>query len=223
MVLFRGIKGDKPTFFRAKPVTGRNPMDSNKKFQAMYDRILKMAGFKALRSNSIFTSSDYHKAAEYGEVYVIFPANGSSFSWSRYRDEIILDADNQGTWDMFASDKLVKAFNKEIAQYLKANKLNRRYGITPLQIRVYDLDDEDELKYKKSKLKEIGFPKWNFKLENFVEPNEVLKRFMVDNTNFESALQSEHEVLISGIFYAMRLSKESWNFMDKHLGLQIHY
>ncbi len=40
------------------------------------------AGFIALRSNSIFCTGDYLFAANFGEVYTIFPFNSANFTWS---------------------------------------------------------------------------------------------------------------------------------------------
>lgn len=44
-------------------------------------------GFNARRSNSLFCTSDYNQASDYGTPYVVFPVNGFSFTyWDNCKD-----------------------------------------------------------------------------------------------------------------------------------------
>jgi hypothetical protein len=60
----------------------RAPKDTPQFIQDRFDRTLKKAGFTALRANSIFCTSDKRYAASYGQLFVIFPIDGFTYSWS---------------------------------------------------------------------------------------------------------------------------------------------
>lgn len=91
-LLFRGIRdymygNDSPTgtisnSFIGNPYSDRRPQDTTKVNQKIIDDELKAAGFKALRSNSIFTSSSVIIAGGYGKAYSIFPLNGFNYTWN---------------------------------------------------------------------------------------------------------------------------------------------
>lgn len=80
-LLYRGTNNAADVFY-GKPHIKRRPTDTSPLIQLKVDKLLTAAGFKALRSNSIFASSSYGQAEEYGDVYIIFPKNGYSFTWS---------------------------------------------------------------------------------------------------------------------------------------------
>lgn len=80
-LLFRGMN-DVGDVVYGKPHENRHPMDTQKHVQKRLDKILTAAGFKALRSNSIFTTGDIGQAENYGDAYIIFPKNGYDFTWS---------------------------------------------------------------------------------------------------------------------------------------------
>lgn len=84
-VLFRGIKSEKSIINGQSPIN-RKPMDTTLDLQELIDSKLRAAGFKALRSNSIFCASDYFSTEYYGNPYIIFPINGFDFSFCRYAD-----------------------------------------------------------------------------------------------------------------------------------------
>jgi hypothetical protein len=88
--LFRGQADALLPVFVANPRPDRKPKDSNPAAQELFDNYLTIMGFKALRSNSIFTTSNYGQALQYGIVYAIFPKNGFDFSWSTEHDDLII-------------------------------------------------------------------------------------------------------------------------------------
>jgi hypothetical protein len=86
--IFRGYKGDYEP--GKKYMTGnRDPKDTSKPMQTLVDKVLKLSGFEALRGNSIFVTGEILTANQYGDgkIYLIFPINGFSFTWSeKFRD-----------------------------------------------------------------------------------------------------------------------------------------
>lgn len=77
----RNVKLDAYSFI-GLPHIQRFPLDSPKCFQDLHDQILTDQNFKALRSNSLFCISDSLVAEYYGKVFIIFPINGFSYTWS---------------------------------------------------------------------------------------------------------------------------------------------
>ena len=89
-ILFRGQNDVSMPIFIGHPRENRKPSDSDPGAQALYDKYLTLMGFKALRSNSIFASSDKYHAGRYGDIYAIFPINGFQFTWSTNESDIVL-------------------------------------------------------------------------------------------------------------------------------------
>lgn len=83
-VLFRGRrKADMDSAFVGLSHNDRYPANTSPARQREFDNILRAAGFKALRSNSIFATPYDEDAAWYGNLYIVFPFNGCSYTWSR--------------------------------------------------------------------------------------------------------------------------------------------
>jgi len=82
--LLRGTREDNQTVFigQSRTDSSRLPADTPLITQSQVDDSLYQAGFKALRSNSIFCSSTIRTAREYGSPYAIFPVNGFEYTWS---------------------------------------------------------------------------------------------------------------------------------------------
>lgn len=90
--LFRGIGYKKQDdAFIGNPKEDREPKDSSPEAQRLVDGAISMLGGKALRGNSIFTSSSYSQAENYGQVYIIFPVDGFNFMWSKIEHDLVLD------------------------------------------------------------------------------------------------------------------------------------
>lgn len=93
--LYRGLRDKRtptgnvpsPSAFRGAPHAARKAKDTYPALQVDVDNLLKASGFKALRSNSIFVTSDPDQASEYGQLYLVFPVNGFDMLWSpKYED-----------------------------------------------------------------------------------------------------------------------------------------
>lgn len=95
--LYRGQRDTKLPVFVGRPRADREPKDSSVEAQKLADKCLTIMGFKALRSNSIFTSADYSQADNYGTVYAIFPKNGFDFTWSPKHDDLVIHSTGELT------------------------------------------------------------------------------------------------------------------------------
>lgn len=93
MRLYRGFKQASYLAFEGHSRTDREAYDSPQTSQQLFDKASVQLGIKALRSNSVFTSSKENVAEQYGRVYVFFPKNGVPYTWSKTKADIILYAD----------------------------------------------------------------------------------------------------------------------------------
>ena len=123
-LLYRGQSDASQPIFVGYPRADRKPKDSNKKAQELCDKYLTLKGFKALRSNSIFTSSNKSQAGRYGDVYAIFPKNGFKYLWSTKDDDLVLNSVTQLTSgsndnDDEASEVFYKYYQSEFFHWLE--------------------------------------------------------------------------------------------------------
>jgi len=90
-VLFRGIRNERPPVFVSTSIEGRRPKDSNEIATIKFDTFAEQLGIRALRSNSIFATTQKSQAKEYGYyLYNIFPKDTADFSWSMKYSDIVL-------------------------------------------------------------------------------------------------------------------------------------
>jgi hypothetical protein len=137
--LYRGIHSVEPILF-GKEVKNRMPVDSNEKASELLDSALSKVGFTALRSNSIFCTSDKliasnysndHDKTNHGKVYVIFPLNGFSYTWCRRALDltgkfglhyVLFNEDNTYSDNSFVNDSI----------NMPAREFTQTYGFTNL-------------------------------------------------------------------------------------------
>lgn len=80
--LYRGFNDGSPNVFLGNPRGNRPPKDLDIIDQEMIDNALRLTGFSALRSNSMFATSRIGMAASYGSTFNVFPLNGFKFTSS---------------------------------------------------------------------------------------------------------------------------------------------
>jgi hypothetical protein len=81
--LYRGMSGDDlPLAFLSRPQEDRKSQNHNTDNNNKFDAIAAKAGFKALRSNSIFCITDVTATLLYGKPYIVLPKNGYAVTWS---------------------------------------------------------------------------------------------------------------------------------------------
>jgi len=150
-IIYRGITASEtlelePTMVLSIP-KDRKPTGTHPNTHKHLDKAFKDAGFEASRSNSMFASSDYTEASKYtgkyvdgvqpGHVYVVFPENGYSYTWShtirdlyaQYRF-LFKDTEARITYsgvdidDMFESDQIPEDLAESLVQGIKSNYHN---------------------------------------------------------------------------------------------------
>lgn len=113
--LYRGIANEIRPVFMGYPRENRTSVDpwSNEAAERT-DNLMKLAGWPARRSNSIFCNSSKVEAAVWGKLYEIYPINGFTFGYSKMHT-----GSNAGCYDSY-----MYALNKSDAkEFIEQNKL----------------------------------------------------------------------------------------------------
>ena len=181
-VFYRGLKGDLPYIFKDQSRSNRTPRDSVVWISQLYDMSLAKLGVNALRSNSIFVTSDPDSAIAYGRVYVIFPVNGFDYSYTNWRDIVltpylaskILDED---MWEAIISHP---NFDK---QYFWQQSLTLK-GLEDYLNKLFD-------------------HKIRVDVDELVDLDRFQSTFKIYDTNLQTPLQEGKEVCIKGQYYAI--------------------
>jgi len=198
LVLLRGIKTDVNAFM-GRSWDKRDPKDSNEKLQMYYDIFLKKQGFKALRSNSIFTTSHAGQASNYGRLFIIFPKNGFAFHWNKHNSDLVLDAAD----DIFDTGVLEDIIGDVESWYEKKNgkNLNWKY-YDPYEV-AFDLEKFIET------IKKLKYPKANqITLEKLLDVKGIKNDIGPTKDNFLGGLKSGNEMMISGEYYAINIDSK---------------
>ena len=214
--LYRGANG--PPAYVAKSWDDRKPKDSKKGAQQLFDRLLAQQGFVALRSNSIFTTSDFSRASGYGgRPYVIFPIdNQSHFTYTNQADltlnniyEIPVDRKLADPW----MKKFLEWLKKENQQLTADGKhdylINTRLSSVVNILSLKEGDPSWEI-YKllvldKQEFLAKGAPPelMKTKYTSLVSVESFNNVFKPSQTNLARALQDQVEVYVSGTYYAL--------------------
>lgn len=205
-VLMRGVKGGTSMVaFQGRSWNDRRPLDSDKMLQQIYDLYLKSKGFKALRSNSIFTTTNFYQAAGYGKVYFIFPKNGFSFHWCTERSDVQLNDPEQLIRTDLTNDVAEDADDWYYEKYGKSSKIWNIY------------DDPIRLL---AELEKIKYPK-KYKLIDLIDRAGIKHDFGPTEKNLSAALKSGHEVVVSGEYYAVKVDSELAKYVLNILGIKV--
>lgn len=209
-VLFRGTSG--PEAFIGRSIENRRPKDSDRNLQKYYDMILRSQGFKALRSNSIFTTSSIKYARSYGDLYIIFPKNGFAFHWNKHIRDLVLDTDEL----IFNTDYIDDLINDVMLWYKDktGNNLNWNFYDS------YQVSEDPERFIEE--LKRIKYPKANkVTLEKLFNLNFIKTDIGPTKDNFLAGLKSGNEMMISGEYYAISINSAIANYILKALEIEI--
>lgn len=215
-ILFRGLKKNKTNTpaYVGRSWNERKTMNSTEQGQQIFDYALQKMGISALRSNSIFTTSDSNQASGYGNLYIIIPKNGFQFSWSVGDSDMVID----DTRVLYKSEVLDKIMDNIDALVDKGKMADSAAGYEWSEILEFEgyeraMEYLRDNKYPAAALKKITLDKLidYDHIDNFIGPT---------NKDFVEALESGHEVLINGEYYAFELSKFK-DILSGLLGIKI--
>jgi hypothetical protein len=212
-VLFRGLKKGKTNTpaYVGRSWNERKTMNSDPEGQKLFDYALQKMGISALRSNSIFTTTDSKQAGQYGNLYIIIPKNGFQFSWALHEDDMVIDTED--VMLLYKNNIVDKIMDNVDALVEKGKMSNDASGYEWQEVLQFE-GYEAAIKY----LKDAKYPPAALKkltLDAMIDFQHIKNDITPDNKNFNAAINSGHEVLINGEYYAFELSK----FKDTLSGL----
>ena len=225
--LYRGIARNlnRAPIFIGNSSDNRPPRNTAPNIQKIADEYLKIGGFKALRSNSVFCGN-IDQASEYGDIYIIFPIDGFDFTWSMNHDDwVISDVDIAPSLrDIYPElgiispivrrqtfDPKYEEFYSQLKRILKAIDefalCAYRCNPDPIKLlkKIYSVfNSYEKLPLPKltsiAELKKAIMPDLKPKIAaaRFIKSNAIM------NTRLDVAIQTGHESLIHGKYVAVR-------------------
>jgi hypothetical protein len=213
-VLFRGLKKNKSNTpaYVGRSWNERRTLNSSDEGQQMFDYALQKMGISALRGNSIFTTSDSNQAEQYGFLYIIIPKDGFQFSWTLNDPDMVID-DPMVLYKNDMIDKIDKAIDKYAEKNPKYSDASSFEWIDILQYEGY----EKAMQY----LKDIKFPGvQKITIDKLIDYQHIKDEIRPTNKDFKAAIESGHEVLINGEYYAFELTKFR-DILSSLLGIKI--
>jgi transcription antitermination factor NusG len=210
--LYRGIKSDEDSLY-GKPFDERRAKDSNSKLSDLLNKALSDQGFDARRDNTSFTSGSKGQASNYGTVYVIVPRDGFTFHYSKKIGDLVLDSNKL---NLLVNNDLIRDLTNivtskwnEVKQYFP-----HRY---PEDNFFVNYDYEQDLRGLQNAVAAGVLPqnlaKYN-SLEDLIDSEKVIQNFQYDQTDLVGAVNSGHEVMVRGPYYAIRADKFEKHFKN---------
>lgn len=202
--LYRGINSSLD-FISGKSKENRPPTDTLPEIQKIIDEWLSKHNFKALRSNSYFTTTDLNNAEKYGNVYYIFPLNGNHYTWFNYSDDLYLNLptlynsiyqfifEDEEDYENYKDD-LKEIFTSKQIDYIREKNKIEDYDFIAL--------------YESGMFKHIIDDSINYFME-IMSPSDE---------NLEYAFDRDNEIMFSGKYYAIsKKYLESYDIDEKKL------
>lgn len=203
--LHRGLRNTE-SVFEGRSIEDRRPKDSRNEVSERFDQALKNAGFSALRSNSIFTTTSRSFASEYGHtLYLIFPKNGFHFLYTNTKDLVLSD------WGQIADVNKIREFTEKLFNWLEANV--KDWDDTYLGSYVQSENWSDMFWQLQYTFGESGNPykipeEFNVNIKDFITDQGVLNRLEPKQTDLAEAMVDGREILINGEYWALK--REDW-------------
>lgn len=203
--LYRGSTG--PDQYLGRSWNDRRPKDSRRDAQQLFDQMLQQQGFVALRSNSIYCTSDIFHASSFGnKVYVILPIdNHSHYTWTSH-DDITLEFVDQVGMDY----KKSQAWKDKVEKYLKsltvapADKKSYKALADAVSWRTTESAiDAVQQHVKKGNKFQIPPELSNVNLQDFITVQQFNMEYSPQRTDLYKAIKQGREVMIHGAYYAL--------------------
>jgi hypothetical protein len=181
--------------------------DSVKVAQEFFDKYLASQGFVALRSNSIFATSNLTHTKQFGKSYLIFPVNGkSAFTYTKSKD-LILNLINVPLKTREISKKIVqwattaKSTTTKPTHLKLLDKIVQDVGLTLNPLTIISIMNDPKLKALK-----VPPEFTNLTVDDFMSTTAKFnKKFEPSQTDMAQALSSGVEVYVHGVYYALDL------------------
>lgn len=225
--LLRGASG--PDVFLGRSWLARKPKDSNPEAAEIFDQMLQKSGMTALRSNSIFATTDEDLAEQFGDrIYIVFPLDHKSVFTYTNRPDLTLES----IADVGVDQSQVNTHKQKVLQWLQQFQSTDAYTNLPTDsknligglrltlstITLHNLGNQLTLLQKKNPSLEIPHELLYPNLRDFVTLQAFEDKYQPTNENLAVAMQDQLEVYIHGLYYALNLEKYGTLIADYWLG-----
>jgi hypothetical protein len=214
--LLRGGTG--PDAFLGRSWLARKPKDSNKEAAQLFDDMLRKSGMTALRSNSIFATTDDRLAEQFGnKIYLIFPIYGkSSFTYTNKHDVTLVFPEDVGV-----DQNKTNIYRAKVAEWIKQFQTTDLYNTLPNNRKeiVQSLEAmaritvithiARQLQLVQDSNSAIVIPDElvNPNIRDYMSHEAFVDKYEPTNTNLAVAMEDELEVYIHGLYYALNREK----------------
>lgn len=211
--LFRGIRSSDDALY-GKPFDARKPKDSNRDLHELVNGTINSLGLPANRENAMFVTGDRSQASGYGNsLYILFPLDGFTFTWSRTVKDLILDSNKRR--DMF--DREVVNQIRSIAKKAK-DENPEDFPINNPEDLFYSGYDYEKDKSKVLSAVEDGKLPDEAKdlLDDIITDKSIQEHFQFTDQDLFGAILSEKEIYIRGDYYAVNVehNRELFKFLE---------
>lgn len=211
--LYRGMDGAKVAFI-GRSRDNRRTRDSNSMLQPLFDQQLSACGMSALRSNSIFATSDMGHATEFGDIYIIFPIdNRYKYTYTNQHDITLQEIDqvvNPETTRKFISGFITAMRSSKLSQDLKDRITVALYNNFLSFLAIIDKNKDALLK--------SGMPQQAITLTPDVK--WFRQTYQPRNKDLATAMKNGLEVCILGEYYAFNYAVFG-NAIKEHFNIGI--
>lgn len=209
--MYRGIRSSSDALY-GKPFDARKPKDSNEKLHNLVNDTIKNLGFDANRENAMFMTGDRSQAGGYGNsLYVMFPVDGFTYTWSREEKDLVLD-----------NSKKMQLIDREVASKIRGIVRLAKEKDSTIPISYPDdlfssgYDYENDIE-KVTSLVERGFVPDEAKklLDELLTDTSIQTYFKFTNQDLFEAILSNKEIYVRGDYYAVNTNhmKELIDFL----------
>jgi hypothetical protein len=208
--LLHGTKKHQEEYYIGRSIGNRSPKTSSLEYSELVDEGLEKLGVVARRLNSMYATTSFGLAQEFGNIYEVFPINGFNYTWCKYADDIVL---NSQTLFSYRAYSFRPEFKKAVYIYLQTNHRESENYEDVSRIYKY-LGDDKTSHYAESFFQKL--PHTNTLKQEFNNINSravfninkmVVKIGLQADTNFEEALRLQHEIWIHGQYIAVDRSQ----------------
>lgn len=203
--LFRGIRSTDDAVY-GKPFIARKPKDSNRELHELVNGTINSLGFDANRENSMFVTGDRSQASGYGnDLYIMFPVDGFTFTWSQTVKDLILD-----------SNKKLEMMDKEVTKQLR--EMVKQAKLASAEPSSFPISDPDDLFYSgysydhdyERVARAIDDGKVPDEaqdlLDNILTNKSIQEHFEFSDQDLFKAILSEKEIYVKGDYYAVNIN-----------------
>jgi hypothetical protein len=99
--LLHGTTRHKEPHYYGASIENRTTVSSSELISKAIDSDLIKLGVKARRLNSVYTTTDVDLAYQFGKIYEIFPINGFHYTWSRKKEDLVIELKSCIRWGYF--------------------------------------------------------------------------------------------------------------------------